>query len=276
MRDQPLNIAVLIKQTFDTEEKIHIENGSLKEEGVKWIINPYDEYAIEQALLIREEHGGYVTVITAGPERTEEALRTALAMGADAAVRLIPPNAEMEPSVVSALLAAYCSDQSFDLIWAGHFSVDHGGGQVAIETACQLGMPHIGAVIHFQYEPNTGNVICKRDVEGDSEVISASLPVVCTAQQGLCEPRYPSLPNIMKARKKPLEVIDHTLLPLSEVQLKSRVRRRLLFPAPPHQAGVQVSGTPEEQVSQIIGVLQDIGQLSPSNQPRTEKEEREA
>ncbi|MED0669437.1 electron transfer flavoprotein subunit beta, partial [Aneurinibacillus aneurinilyticus] len=111
-----MNILVCLKQTFDTEEKIVLENGAISEDGVEFIMNPYDEYAVEEAITLRDEHGGEVTVITVGPERAESALRTALAMGADKAVIVDDEEIHTDEYSVAKILAAVIKDREYDII----------------------------------------------------------------------------------------------------------------------------------------------------------------
>ncbi|WP_317968698.1 electron transfer flavoprotein subunit beta/FixA family protein, partial [Paenibacillus sp. CCS19] len=202
-----MNIVVLVKQTFDTEEKIVVQGGTVSQDGVKLIVNPYDEYALEEALRLREKHGGTITAITCGSEQSAEALRTALAMGADEAIRL-----ETEPgddsASLAAAIAAVVRPLKPDLLLAGLFAVDTGSGSVALQVAERLGLPHASAVVKL--EINGGTLVADRDVEGDIATVEVPLPALVTAQQGLNEPRYPSLPGIMKAKRKPLHVVSRS------------------------------------------------------------------
>lgn len=197
-----MNIYVLMKRTFDTEEKITIANGKINEDGAEFIINPYDEYAIEEAIQVRDAQGGEVTVVSVGNEETEKQLRTALAMGADKAVLInIEDDVEDGDQFTTAkILAEYLKDKEADLILGGNVAIDGGSGQVGPRVAEQLGMPYVTTITKLEINGTTATIT--RDVEGDSEVIETSLPVLVTAQQGLNEPRYPSLPGIMKAKKK--------------------------------------------------------------------------
>ncbi|KXG43990.1 electron transfer flavoprotein subunit beta/FixA family protein [Tepidibacillus infernus] len=201
-----MDILVLLKQTFDTEEKIVLKDGQISEEGVEFIINPYDEYAVEEALKIKENHGGTITLLSLGPDRFESSIRTALAMGADQAILLDDENLFGDEYTVSQVLAKVIQEQSYDLILAGHVAVDDGSGQVPQRIAEILGIPFIGTAVKIELDDQ--HVTVHRDVEGDTEVVEASLPVLITTQQGLNEPRYPSLPGIMKAKKKPLSRPD--------------------------------------------------------------------
>ena len=264
-----LNIVVLLKQTFDTEEKITVTSAGIDESEVKYVINPYDEYALEEALRQREQHGGHITVITCGAERSQEALRTALAVGADEAIRL--DNAELpdDSFVVAAALTAIIEPLRPDLLLAGLFSVDNGAGSVALQIAERLKLPHASSAIKLsviganELDAEISSsaeryAVVERDVEGDTETVSIPLPALITAQQGLNEPRYPSLPGIMKAKRKPLRTIL-----LDELDLKSgagaqaalRTIRTELLPPPARKAGIQLKGTPQEQASTLVSLL---------------------
>lgn len=250
-----MNICVIMKQTFDTEEKIKLENGRVAEDGVKFIINPYDEYAVEEAIRQKEQHGGSVTVVSVGPDRATEALRTALAMGADEAVLISDEGKALDEYNVSKLLTAYISKQSFDLVLGGNFSVDNGAGQVAIRTAHMLGLPHVSSITELKIE--NGKASVSKDAEGDIEKIEVTLPAVFTAQQGLNEPRYPSLPGIMKAKKKPLAQITASDLGLSADDLAPRTVQTSLFMPEARKAGQIISGSPEEQASALVQLLRN-------------------
>jgi len=246
-----MNIWVLLKQTFDTEEKIVLTGGGVSEAGVKWIINPYDEYAVEEAIRLAEQHGGKVHLLSAGPERTGEALRTALAMGADEAVLIHDPRIPQDEWAIAKVLSAFLADQGADLILGGNFSVDHGAGQVAIRIAEQLGIPHVGSITKLDI--SSGEAIVHRDAEGDTEMISVQLPALFTAQQGLNEPRYPTLPGIMKAKKKPFKQLSLDDIPgISLQELGARTERVSLSLPPARQAGVILQGDLAAQAADLI------------------------
>ncbi|MCM3039891.1 electron transfer flavoprotein subunit beta/FixA family protein [Paenibacillus motobuensis] len=250
-----MNIFVILKQTFDTEEKISIQNGKIAEDCVKFIINPYDEYAVEEALRQKEQHGGSVTVISVGPARVAEALRTALAMGADEAVLIQNDDSASDEFTISSLLAAYFRDQAFDLILGGYFSVDNGAGQTAVRLARLLDVPHASAITHLQITSNQATVT--RDAEGDTETIEIRLPALFTAQQGLNEPRYPSLPGIMKAKKKPFLTLEPQQLNGIEAEIAPRtVRTSLSLPAE-RKSGRILLGTIQEQTVELIHLLRN-------------------
>jgi len=206
-----VEIAVLLKQVPATESLIEIADGgaAINTDGINWVMNPYDELAVEEALQIRDAEGGSVTVFTLGPEKAVEALRTALAMGADTAVRIDPEDRQLDGLAASKVLAGELQKGSFDLIIAGHRAVDDDNFQVGPAVAEFLNIPHISMVI--QQELADGKIRCTRAVDGGTLVLETALPALITTQRGLNEPRYASLPGIMKAKKKPIDT-----RPLSE------------------------------------------------------------
>lgn len=248
-----MHVVVILKQTFDTEEKIVIAGDKVSEDGVKFVINPYDEYAVEEALRLKEAQGGTVTVVSAGPERAAEALRTALAMGADEAVRIATEAIDTDEYSISRLLAAFLQTLDVDLVLGGNFSVDNGAGQVAVRIAKLLSLPHVSSITKLIVNGDRATVV--RDAEGDAETLEVTLPAVFTAQQGLNEPRYPSLPGIMKAKKKPFRELSLSDLGLSDREIAPKTQRIALSLPPARQAGKLLSGTPAEQAAELVQLL---------------------
>ncbi|ANE47765.1 electron transfer flavoprotein subunit beta [Paenibacillus swuensis] len=248
-----MKIVVLLKQTFDTEEKISLTDGVVSDDGVKFVVNPYDEYAVEQAIQLRDDLGGSVTVLSVGPERTAEALRTALAMGADDAVLITDDRIPADEVAVSRVLAAYLKDQGCDLLLGGNFSVDNGAGQVAVRLAGLLNMPHVGSITKLTIADGTATV--NRDAEGDIEVLEVALPALFTAQQGLNEPRYPSLQGIMKAKKKPFTHLTLDDLNLEASSISAAVERIELSLPPERAAGKILKGEIREQAAELVTLL---------------------
>jgi electron transfer flavoprotein beta subunit len=250
-----MNILVVLKQTFDTEEKIVIQDGKISEDGVEFIINPYDEYAVEEAIKLKEELGGEVTVVTIGPDRAESALRTALAMGADKAILVNDESLFGDEFTTAKVLAAVAKKVGFDIILGGQMSVDSGAGQGGPRLAEELGINHVSTAVKL--EVNGSTVRVERDVEGDLEVVETTLPVLITAQQGLNEPRYPSLPGIMKAKKKPLERLSADDLGLSSQDVRAKTEIVDQFLPPKKQAGRILSGDLTAQVSELVQLLRN-------------------
>ncbi|MGP4071345.1 electron transfer flavoprotein subunit beta/FixA family protein [Piscibacillus sp. B03] len=250
-----MNIYVLMKKTFDTEEKIQINGGVIEEEGAEFIINPYDEYAIEEAIKIRDDHGGEVTVVTVGDEESEKQLRTALAMGADKAV-LINTEEDLEEGdqyTTARILEAYFEDKEVDIILAGNVAIDEASGQVGPRLADRLDIPYVTTITELNIDGDTVSIV--RDVEGDEEKIETSLPLLVTCQQGLNEPRYPSLPGIMKAKKKPLEELEIDDLDLDEDDVEAKTETVEVFLPPEKEAGKVLEGETDEQVKELVSLL---------------------
>lgn len=249
-----MNICVLMKRTFDTEEQVRIQDNQVLTDGAQFIINPYDEYALEEAIQIKEKLGAQVTVLSVGTKDVEKQLRIALAMGADQAV-LIEEDRPLDEQGISHLLETYLQKQNVDLVLAGNMSVDHGAGQVAVRVAQLLNIPQVTTITSLDIDNH--QVTVQRDVEGDLEVIEASLPLLLTAQQGLNEPRYPSLPNIMKSKKKPLAHLQITDLEIDEAKLELNVELVDMFLPAKKEQGRVLEGELKEQVQELVNILKD-------------------
>ncbi len=249
-----MNIYVIMKRTFDTEEKIVLNGGQIDDSGAEFIINPYDEYAIEEAIVLRDEHGGEVTVVTVGSEDAEKELRTALAMGADKAVLIDSEDVEASDQFsTAAIIATYLKDKEFDMILGGNMAVDNGTGQVGPRLAEMLGIPQVTTITNLKVDGNKATII--RDVEGDEETVEVSLPVLVTTQQGLNEPRYPSLPGIMKAKNKPLETLELDDLDIDEDDVQAKTKTLEIFLPPKKQAGKVLDGELNQQVQELVILL---------------------
>lgn len=250
-----MNIYVLLKRTFDTEDKIVIENGEISDDDAEFIINPYDEYAVEEAIVQRDAHGGEVTVVTIGEEDAEKQLRTALAMGADKAV-LINTEEDLEEGdqyTTVKILEAYFEDKEPDLILAGNVAIDEASGQVGPRLAERLEIPFITTIVALEIDGT--NVKVDKDIEGDIEKIETTLPLVVTCQQGLNEPRYPSLPGIMQAKRKPLEELEIDDLDLDEDDLEPKTETIDRFLPAEKPAGRVLEGDVDEQVKELVSLL---------------------
>jgi len=250
-----MNIYVLVKRTFDTEEKIVVSGGKIQEDGAEFIINPYDEYAIEEAIQVRDAQGGEVTVLTMGGEDAEKQLRTALAMGADKAVLINIEDdlEELDQFTAAHIISEYLKDKNADLILAGNVAIDGGSGQVGPRVAESLGINYVTTITNLEINGTT--VTIKRDVEGDTEVLETSLPLLVTAQQGLNEPRYPSLPGIMKAKKKPLEEVELDDLDIDEDDVEAKTETIEIYLPPKKEAGKVLEGELADQVKELVHLL---------------------
>ncbi|WP_226036484.1 electron transfer flavoprotein subunit beta/FixA family protein [Aquibacillus saliphilus] len=250
-----MNIFVLMKSTFDTEEKIVVKDGRIDDDGAEFIINPYDEYAIEEAINQRDTNGGEVTVVTVGNGDSEKQLRTALAMGADKAV-LINTEEDLEQgdqfSTVK-ILEAYFESKEIDLILAGNVAIDEASGQVGPRLAERLTIPYVTTITALTIDGD--KVSIERDVEGDTEMVESTLPLLVTCQQGLNEPRYPSLPGIMKAKKKPLEELELDDLDLDEEDVEMKTKTIEIFLPPERESGKVLEGDIDNQVKELVTLL---------------------
>jgi electron transfer flavoprotein beta subunit len=198
-----MKVVVLVKQVPDTETNIKLGEKSINEAGVKWIISPYDEFAIEEGIKLREKNGGEVIALTVGPDRTQEALRTSYAMGVDNAVQIkVDPYNTFDTSYTAELIANYIAIEKPDLVICGRQSIDTDSSQVGLQVAERLGWGHVSLTLKL--ELNGSSIKATREVEGGTAIVEANLPLVITAQKGLNEPRYPSLKGIMSAKKKPI------------------------------------------------------------------------
>ena len=255
-----MEIIVLLKQVPATESLIVIaEDGvSIKTDDIKWVINPYDEFAVEEALRIKEAHGGSVTILAVGPEKTAEAIRTALAMGADKGILIADSALEgLDGLGTARVLAAALKQIPFDLIVAGQRAVDDDNYLVGPATAEFLDIPHISMVI--EQEISDQKIKCQRTVEGGTVTLEAPLPVLFTTQRGLNEPRYASLPGIMKAKKKPLERQTLSDIGFDAAQLGSPLTKiRALKPPPARKAGIMIPGdSPEAKAAELVRLLHE-------------------
>lgn len=207
-----MKIAVCVKRVPDSEARIKIgaDKTSIDESGVKLVLNPYDEYAVEEALKLKEAAGsGEVVIVSVGSEAAQETIRTALAMGADRGVLLEADAVGLDPLPVARALATELKDGGYDLILFGKIASDDYSHAVGVMVAELLGLPCASAAIKLEIADGKGRA--EREIEGGVEVVEFALPAVVTADKGLNEPRYPALRGIMMAKKKPLEVKDAAL-----------------------------------------------------------------
>ena len=202
-----MRIAVCIKRVPDSETRVKIasDGKSLDEAGVKFVLNPYDEYAVEEALRRKEQAGtGEVVVVSVGPAAVQETIRTALAMGADRGVLLQTERIPADGLAVARALAAELKDGAFDLILFGKVAIDDYNHQVGPMVAELLGLPCVTSIAHLELAGGMG--VAEREIEGGIEVCEFALPAVLTVDKGLNEPRYPALKGIMAAKKKPMDI----------------------------------------------------------------------
>ena len=239
-----MKIAVCIKRVPDSETRVKIgSNGkSLDEAGVKFVLNPYDEFAVEEGL-----RRGEVTVVCLGPAAAQETIRTALAMGADRGVLLQTDAAPADGFVTAQALAAELQPGGWDLILFGKMAIDDYNQQVGPMVAELLGLPCVTAVAHLEIDGQKG--VAEREIEGGIEVVEFPLPAVITADKGLNEPRYPALKGIMAAKKKSLEV--------KPVQLGAGAIEVVALTPPPERKEGKIVGEGPGAVPELVRLLRE-------------------
>src|SRR5213596_1328192 len=247
-----MKIAVCIKRVPDSETRVKIasDGKSLDEAGVKFILNPYDEFAVEEALRRKEQAGtGEVVVVALGPAAAQETIRTALAMGADRGVLLQVDRIPADGLEAAKALAAELKGGGYDLILFGKMAIDDYNHQVGPMVAELLDLPCVTTVAHLEIEGGKG--VAEREIEGGLEVVELPLPAVLTTDKGLNEPRYAALKGIMAAKKKPLEE-----RPVAQGEPGLEV---LELP-PPRGAG-RIVGSGVEAIPELIRVLREEAKI---------------
>jgi electron transfer flavoprotein beta subunit len=243
-----VKIAVCVKRVPDTETRIKVgaDGVSIDETGVKFILNPYDEFAVEEALQRKEKAGtGEVVVVTLGPDAAQETIRSALAMGADRGVLLKADAIPADALAVAKALAAELRGGAYDLMLFGKIAVDDAHHAVGTMVAELLGVPCMTAATRLDIAD--GRVTAEREIEGGVEVVTGALPAVVTTEKGLNNPRYPALKGIMAAKKKPIEV-----KPAALDALRVRVAALAL---PPERKEGKIVGDGAAAVPELIRLL---------------------
>jgi len=199
-----MKLVVCINHVPDTETKVKVgaDGKTIDPTGVNYMLGPYDEFAIEAALKLKEQFGGETYAMSLGPDVHKETLRKSLAMGIDKAILLKDTTVRDSYSIARALADAL-KTLSPDVVLFGKQSIDYSDEQIPGLVAEFMGLPSISIVVKI--EVKDGKVVCEREIEGGHEVVESTLPVVIAAQKGLNEPRYPSLKGIMQAKTKPIE-----------------------------------------------------------------------
>ncbi len=256
-----MNVIVLIKRVPDTETKIQVKDGQVVTEGIAWIISPYDEYGVEEALRIVEKNGGKVTLLCLGPDEAKETIRKGLALGADTAIHLNDPAfLGGDASTTAKVLAAALKKMEFDIVLSGKQAVDEDNAQVAVRVAELLDLPEVNSVIKLDLSEDKKSARCLREVDGDRDIMETTLPAIITAQQGLNEPRYPSLKGIMGAKKKPVtdwKAADIGIDPATVGAAGAKLQVLRLDPPPARAGGKIVSGEPAVAAKELVRLLRE-------------------
>ena len=261
-----MKIIVLLKNVPDTESRIKPtpDRTKIETQGIKWVMNTFDEYAVEAALQFKEKFKDdtTVTVVSLGPERVVETLRTALAMGADEAVQVWDPAFEGGDALNNAkILARVVSSLGYDLVLGGKQGIDYDSAQTCPAVAEHLGIPQVQIVTKLEMSEDKTRLVARRRVEGGDEIVDVILPAVVTCEKGLNEPRYASLPGIMKAKKKEIRKIGLSdlgeLTPQDVGAAGSATTVVSYEPLPDRPACTMIDGEPAGQVAELVRALRE-------------------
>jgi electron transfer flavoprotein beta subunit len=243
-----MKLAVCINHVPDTAAKITIaaDGKNIDKKGITFVLNPYDEFAVEECLRLKEKNGGEVIAVSLGGDAHKETLRKALAMGVDKAV-LLKDDSPRDSFSVAGALADYLKEISPDVIFFGKQSVDSDDAAVGTMVAEMLGLPSVSVAVKL--EITNGSAIAEREIEGGKEKVQTSLPAVFTAQKGLNEPRYPSLKGIMAAKSKPIEEkVPAVAQPKVEI---------VALRKPPSKSAGKIVGTDSSAVTELVRLLHE-------------------
>ncbi len=245
-----MKIAVCVKRVPDTEARIKIgaDGKSIDDNGVKFVLNPFDEYAVEECIKLKEAAGdGETFVLSVGGDSSQEVMRTALAMGVDKGILLKTDVTSPDTLAVAKALAAELEQGGYDLILFGKQAVDDGSHAVGAMVAELMGIPSVSSISSLAIADGKGKA--EREIEGGVETVEFSLPAILTTEKGLNEPRYPALRGIMLAKKKPLEVKD--------IELATGGVEVAGLALPPERKEGRIVGEGPDAVSALIDALQN-------------------
>lgn len=258
-----MRILTVVKQVPDSNAslKVQADGKGVDQTGLKLVPDPFDEFGVELAIQLREKRQDVkeIVAIALGSEKAAEALRVALAMGADSAVHICDPKLDTKNELFYAAAVAEAVKKDpggFDLVLCGKYNIDLDAGAVGPALAEFLDLPHVGAVTGLEITADGKSFTAKRRIEGAEEVVEGSLPVLLTIEKGLVEARYPSLPNLMKAKKKPL-----TVLTAADVKVPDLLHTGLVFEglsAPPPRPDCKfIDGDPPQMAKELVRLLRE-------------------
>jgi electron transfer flavoprotein beta subunit len=257
-----MNSIVCLKEVPDTEARIEVRGGKVIEEGIQYVVNPYDEFALEEALKWQEQLGGTVRLVCLGPERARESVLKGLAMGADEVYHLSDPAFLGGDAFATAraLAAAIQKLGGYDAVFCGKQGVDEDNAAVGIMLAELLDLPHVSVVTRLEIAADGKSARAEREIEGGREVVETSLPAVITAQKGLNEPRYPSFRGIRQARTKPYTLwsVADVGLDTSSVGVPGAMAQVVdILPPPERPAGRVIPGEPADAAREVVRLLRE-------------------
>jgi electron transfer flavoprotein beta subunit len=259
-----MNVIVCLKRVPDVAEidlQVDASGKSIKTEGLSYVLNDWDNYALEEAIRIKEKTGGKVYALTVGEEADEEVLRRALALGAEGALRVWDPSlSEIDPYVIALLLSKTIKDNAipFDLILTGVQAQDDGYAQVGPILAELLSIPHVTLVNRLELQEKRVKV--KRELEGGlEEELEVELPALFTIQSGINEPRYVSILGIKRVAKKEIKVLDLSALKLDLGEVLPKIKVEKLFPPPVGKGAEILKGSLDEISEKLLEIFEKGG-----------------
>ncbi|MBI5048016.1 MAG: electron transfer flavoprotein subunit beta/FixA family protein [Deltaproteobacteria bacterium] len=261
-----MKIFVLIKQVPDTAIALEIkaDAADIMYQDIPWVINPYDEYAVEEALCIKEKLGGSVTVISMGPDRVADIIRSSFAMGADEAVHLKDTAFNSLDAYSTAfILSKAISISGYDIILCGKQAVDDGWGYIGPALAEILSVPSVSSILKLKISEDKKHATATREIDEGLEVVEVPLPALFAVQQGINKPRYASLPGIMKAKKKEIKIVDAGALGVASAATDlrvwgaSRTNVKKLFYPPERKKGKVLEGDSMTVIKELINLLRN-------------------
>jgi electron transfer flavoprotein beta subunit len=257
-----MDIILCLKEVPDTASiiKLSPDKKSINKQDLSFCMNPYDEYALEESLRIRDKFSDTkITVVTLGDRGAEQVLRTALSLGVDKAVHILTdkPSGELEAFFSSLCLSKFISTLKYDLILCGKQAVDDDSSSVGAMIAQFLNIPQVTVITKLQIKDDKKGFIAHKEIEGAEEVIEGTLPALLTAQKGLNEPRLPSLMGIIQAKKKLIEKVDVKGLALKEDEIISKLEIVSMELPKDRKPGRVIGGEPDVAVKELIKILKD-------------------
>jgi electron transfer flavoprotein beta subunit len=258
-----VRILSVIKQVPDSNATIKVkgDGSGIETSGLKMVCDPFDEFGVELAIQLREKRSDVddVVVMCLGGDKAAEAIRTGLAMGADSGVHINDPKFESMNELFAAYVIAEAikkDEKGFDLVLCGKYNIDLDSGAVGPALGEFLGWPHVGAVTDLEVADDGKTFTARRRIEGAEEIVECDLPALLTIEKGLVEPRYPSLPNLMKAKKKPVTVL--TSADIADADASSAGTHLVsLSPPPPRPDCKIIEGEPEEMARELVRLLRE-------------------
>ena len=261
-----MKILVVLRQVPDSTSAIKIApaGGDIDRTGIKLVLNPFSEFAIELAVQLREKRGDVqqITALIAGPAKAVEALQTALAIGADDGIHIQDDAFDkLDELQQAAAIAALVKPAGFNLVLIGKQEIDLDSGQTGPALAEALDLPHVGATTKLEFDAGAAEATANRRIEGADEVVKVRLPALFTIEKGLVEARYPSLPNLMKAKKKPVKVVKSAdVAGFADVVGRvggSKMQKIELPPPRPPGKVVDGNGDPAAAVNELVRLLRE-------------------